>query len=89
MNLIQFLEAIKSVIDPLTLIAFISVVLLAALITVLKYTGGLNRAMELLLRQGFQQGEIFKIVNSVLITLITISLMLFGFMAYQVYLNSK
>ncbi|MUG93618.1 hypothetical protein F7734_14770 [Scytonema sp. UIC 10036] len=48
----------------MTLIAFIVVVLLAALIAVLKYTGGLNRALELLLRDtSLRPEDVVKIIN--------------------------
>jgi PDZ domain len=76
--------------DPLTLIAFIVVVILAALIVVLKYTGGLSKAQEFLLGGvPLQKGEFVKIVNAVLGTLLAIAGMLFALLAYQLYLNPQ
>ena len=89
MDFSSFLKAIPSVTDPLTLIAFIVVVLLAILIAVLKYTKGLDKALELLLRDGsFSKGEVVKVIGYVLITLVTIAILLFGYMAYSAYLNN-
>jgi Protein of unknown function (DUF2690) len=90
MDLVPFLKAIPSVANPLTLIAFIVVALLATLLIVLKTTNGLDKIQGLLFGQqpgSFQQGEFVKIVNSVLFVLVAISAMLFALLAYDYYIN--
>ncbi len=90
MDLVPFLKAISSVTNPLTLIAFIVVALLAALLIVLKNTNGLDRIQGLLFGQqpgSFQQGEFVKIVNSVLFALLVIAAMLFALLGYNYNTN--
>ena len=90
MDLVPFLQAIPSVTNPLTLIAFIVVALVATLLLVLKYTRGLERIQELLFGQqpgSLQQGEFVRIVNSVIFALLAISAMLFALLAYDFYIN--
>jgi Protein of unknown function (DUF2690) len=90
MNLAPFLEAITSVTGPLTLIAFIVASLLAALIVVLKSTGGLSKAQEFLLKDAsLGKGEFVKIVNSVLWTLLVIAGMLFALLAYNFHIDRQ
>jgi hypothetical protein len=84
MSLTPFIQAITSVTGPLTLIAFLVVVLLAALIAVLKHTNGLSEAQKLLLKDApLSTGEFRKIVNAVLWTLLAIAAMLFALLAYN------
>lgn len=64
------------------LIAFICLVLLCSLIAVLHYTKGLSIALELILDR-LIPGEIAKIIKSVLLTLITISTLFFGFLTFK------
>jgi hypothetical protein len=86
----SFLQAISSVTGPLTLLAFIVVALLAALLLVLKSTKGIERTQELLFRDaGLRPGEFVKIVNRVLWVLLAIAAMLFALLAYDYYTNSQ
>jgi len=90
MDLVPFLKAIPSVTNPLTLIAFIVVALLATLLVVLKYTKGLEKIQELLFGKhpgSLQQGEFVKIVNSVLWVLLAITAMLFLLLAHDYNTN--
>jgi hypothetical protein len=92
MDLVPFLKAIPSVTNPLTLITFIVVALLAALVIVLRHTNGLNRIQELLFGGqpgSLQQGEFVRLVNSVLFVLLAIAAMLFALLAYDTYINLK
>ena len=74
MDLVAFLKTIASVTSPLTLIAFIVVALLAALLLVLKSTQGLQKAQELLLKDApLRPGEFRKIVIAVLLVLVLIA----------------
>lgn len=90
MDLVPFLKAITSVTNPITLIAFIVVALLAALLAVLKYTKGLEKIQELLFGKqpgSLQQGEFVTIVNSVLFALLAITAMLFLLLAHDLNTN--
>ena len=90
MNLVSFLKAIPSVTNPLTLIAFIVVALIATLLLVLKYTKGLDKIQELLFGKqpgSLGPGEFPKIVNSVLLVLLAITAMLFALLAYDYNIN--
>ena len=90
MDLVPFLKAIPSVTNPLTLIAFIVVALIATLLLVLKYTKGLEKIQELLFGKqpgSLQKGEFVKIVNSVLFVLLAITAMLFALLAYDYNIN--
>jgi Protein of unknown function (DUF2690) len=92
MDLVPFLKAIPSVTNPLTLIAFIVVALLAALLIVLKNTNGLDKIQELLFGGqpgSLQQGEFVRIFRSVLFVLLAIAAMLFALLAYDTYINLK
>jgi hypothetical protein len=89
-NLVSFLKAIPSATNPLTLIAFIIVALIANLLLVLKYTKGLEKSQELLFGKqpgSLQQGEFVRIVNSVLFVFLAITAMLFGLLAYDYNIN--
>lgn len=86
----QFLNSITSVSGPLTLIAFIVVALLAALMIILKSTGGLDKAQDLLLKNAsLERGEFRQIFNMVLIAVLVVAGMLLGFLAYNVHINFK
>jgi hypothetical protein len=90
MDLVSFLQAIPSVTNPLTLIAFLVVALVASLLVVLKYTRGLERIQELLFGTqpgSLQQGEFVRIVNSVIFALLVITGMLLALLAYDYYIN--
>lgn len=90
MDLVPFLQAIPSVTNPLTLITFIVVALVATLLLVLKYTKGLEKIQELLFGKhpgSLQQGEFVKIVNSVIFALLAITAMLFALLAYDYNTN--
>lgn len=88
MDIRLFLEAISSVTNPLTLIAFIVVALLAALLLVLKSTKGLEKTQELLFKDSpLRPGEFVRIVNRVLWVLLAIASMLFALLAYDYYTN--
>lgn len=64
------------------LIAFISFILLIALIVVLHYTKGFTQALELIV-SGLRPGEITTIIKFVLFTLIAISTLFFGFLTFN------
>ena len=90
MDLVPFLQAIPSVTNPLTLIAFIVLALLTTLGFVLKYTRGLEKIQELLFGThpgSLQQGEFVRIFNSVIFALLAISAMLFALLAYDYSIN--
>ena len=88
MDLASFLKAIVTVTNPLTLIAFIIVALLAALLLVLKSTKGLEKTQELLLKNAsLRAGEFVKIFNRVLLVLLVIVGMLFALLAYDYHIN--
>lgn len=90
MDLVPFLKAIPSVTNPLTLIAFIVVALIATLLLVLKYTKGLDKIQELLFGQqpgALQKGEFVRLVNNVLFVLLAITAMLFALLAYDYNIN--
>jgi Protein of unknown function (DUF2690) len=92
MDLVSFLKAISSVTNPITLIAFIVVALLAALLAVLKYTKGLEKIQELLFGKqpgSLQQGEFVKIVTSVLWTLVAITTMLLLLLAHDLNIQKS
>ena len=90
MDLVPFLQTIASVTSPLTLIAFVVVALLAALLLVLKSTQGLQKAQELLLKDAaLRPGEFVKIVNAVLLVLVLIAAMLFALLAHDYNTNLK
>jgi Protein of unknown function (DUF2690) len=80
MDLVPFLKSIASVTNPLTLIAFLVVALLAALLLVLKATKGLEKSQELLFKNpdNFQ-----KIVPQVLLVLLAIAAMLFALLFHD------
>lgn len=86
MDLVPFLKAIPSVTNPLTLIAFIVVALVATLLLVLKFTNGLTKVQELLFKH-LEKGEFVKIVNAVLFVLLAITAMLFALLAYDYNIN--
>jgi hypothetical protein len=86
MDLVPFLKAIPSVTNPLTLIAFIVVALVATLLLVLKFTDGLKKVQELLFKH-LEKGEFVKIVNAVLLVLLAITGMLFALLAYDYNIN--
>jgi hypothetical protein len=86
MDLVPFLKAIPSVTNPLTLIAFIVVALVATLLLVLKFTDGLEKVQELLFKH-LEKGEFVKIVNAVLLVLLAITGMLFALLAYDYNIN--
>ncbi|MEG4961395.1 hypothetical protein [Microcoleus sp. K4-B3] len=76
--------------NPLTLITFIVVALVATLLIVLKYTKGLEKIQELLFGThpgSLQQGEFVRIVNSVIFALLAITAMLFALLAYDYSIN--
>lgn len=87
---VSFLQSIPSVTTPLTLIAFIVVALLAALLFVLKSKGGIKLIGKVLGNKDLiQPGEFTKIVNSVLLVLLAIATMLFALLAYESFGNQR
>ncbi len=81
----SLLKAIStSVNGPLTLIAFIVVCFLAALLFTLKETKGLKKAQELLFKDAsLKEGEFLKLVKIVLSTLLFAAAMLFALLFYD------
>jgi hypothetical protein len=87
---VNFLKSIPSVTTPLTLIAFIVVALLAALLFVLKSTGAIKQIGESLSQANLlQPGEFTKIVKSVLWVLVAIAAMLFALLAFESFGNQQ
>jgi Protein of unknown function (DUF2690) len=87
---INFLKSIPSVTTPLTLIAFIVVALLTALLLVLKSTKGLERIQDLMFKEArLTPSDIIKIINRVLLVLLAITAMLFSLLAYDYHTNMQ
>jgi hypothetical protein len=87
---VNFLKSIHSVTTPLTLIAFIVVALLAALLFVLKSKGGVKLIGKVLGENNLiQPGEFAKIVKWVLLVLLVIAAMLFVLLAYESFGNQQ
>ena len=86
MDLVPFLKAITSVTNPITLIAFIVVALLAALLLVLKFTNGLEKTQEQFFK--YLPPHLFvQIISLVLWTLLAIAAMLFVLLYYDYNTN--
>ncbi|MEG4321345.1 MULTISPECIES: DUF2690 domain-containing protein [unclassified Microcoleus] len=86
MDLVPFLKAITSVTNPITLIAFIVVALIAALLLVLKFTNGLEKTQEQFFK--YLPPHLFvQIINRVLWILLAIAAMLFVLLGYDYNTN--
>jgi Protein of unknown function (DUF2690) len=86
MDLVPFLKAITSVTNPITLITFIVVALLAALLLVLKFTNGLEKTQEQFFK--YLPPHLFvQIINRVLWILLAIAAMLFVLLGYDYNTN--
>lgn len=86
MDLVPFLKAISSVTNPLTLIAFIVVALIAVLLLVLKFTNGLARVQELFFK--YIPADLFvKIFTIVMLVFLAITTMLFALLAHDYNTN--
>jgi Protein of unknown function (DUF2690) len=82
----QLTQSMNFVKSPLTLIAFLVVSAIAALLLILKYTNGLEMAQRLLLKgASLKHGELVKIINRVLFVVLMIVAMLFTLLAYDIH----
>ena len=82
----QLTQAMNFVKSPLTLIAFLVVSAIAALLLVLKYTNGLKKAQSLLLRNAsLNQGEFVKIINRIIYAVLILAGMLFALLAFDMH----
>ncbi|MGL4498117.1 MAG: hypothetical protein ACRCU2_03560 [Planktothrix sp.] len=82
----QFLNSITLGGGFLILIAFIIVASLAALMIILKQTGGLDKFQDLLLKNAsIQRGEFRQLFNTVLKVVLLVAVMLLIFLTYNVY----
>lgn len=86
--IVSLLKAITSVNGPLTLIAFIVVALVAALMLVLRYTRGLDKIQDLIGAGNLiERGEFRQIYNTTLYVVLAISAMFFVLLAYNFYID--
>ncbi len=83
----QLVQAMSFVKNPLTLLAFLVVCALAALLFILKFTNGLESIQKLLFgSQGsIQRGEFVKIFNTALYTVLAVAAMLFALLAWDIH----
>lgn len=88
MNVItQLVQAMNLIKNPLTLLAFLVICALAALLFILKFTNGLENIQKLLFgpKSTLQRGEFVKIFNLTLYTVMFIAAMLFAFLAWDIH----
>jgi Protein of unknown function (DUF2690) len=82
----QLIQAMNFVKNPLTLIAFLIVSAIAALLLILKQTNGLDKAQTLLLRDAsLGKGEFSKIVNRVIYAVLAFAAMLLALLAFDMH----